>query len=109
MGKAWGGRMVGNLDWEKGFGIREKGRQDIFSYPWTIGNLGWIIFWCGVLSYAFLLYKKSLLDEFPGCPMIRTLISLLKVWVQSPVRELRSHMPRGVPSKKSLLDVEQHL
>ena len=25
--------MVGNLDWEKGFGIREKGRQDIFFLP----------------------------------------------------------------------------
>ena len=74
MGKAWGVRKVGNWDWERGFGIRKKGRQDMFSYPWTIANSCSIILWCGVMSCTFLLYKKkSLLGEFPGGPTVRTL------------------------------------
>ena len=33
--------------------------------------------------------------EFPGGPVVRTLLSLLRVWVPPLVRELRSHKSHG--------------
>ena len=35
-------------------------------------------------------------QDFPGCPMVRTVLLLKGVQVQSLVRELRSHMPYGM-------------
>ena len=38
--------------------------------------------------------------DFPGSPVVRTLLSLLKAWVRSLVGELRSHKPRGMAKRK---------
>ena len=33
--------------------------------------------------------------DFPGLPVIKNLLPMQGTWVQSLVRELRSHMPQG--------------
>ena len=50
-----------------------------------------------------MLLKKRVCKEFPGGPVVRTLLSLPGVWVQSRVRELRSHKPLGTTKRKNML------
>ena len=38
--------------------------------------------------------------DFPGGPMVKTLLSMQRTWVQSLVGELRSHMQCGAAKKK---------
>ena len=46
VGKAWGGRMAGYLDWKEG-SARKVRHRPLFPTTGTIENLGWISLWCG--------------------------------------------------------------
>ena len=46
-----------------------------------------------------MLYLSRILQEFPGGPVVRTLLSLPGAWVQPLVRELKSHEPCGQQKK----------
>ena len=43
--------------------------------------------------------------DFPGEPMIKTILLMQRILVQSLVRELRSHMLKGVAKKKKKKEV----
>ena len=47
-----------------------------------------------------IVFKKEI-GEFPGCPMVRTPSVLLRMQLQSLVRELRSPMPREAANKQT--------
>ena len=47
--------------------------------------------------------KKKSYGEFPGSPVVRTLLPLKGAQIQSLVGELRSHMLGGVDKKKQTL------
>ena len=38
--------------------------------------------------------------DFPGCPVVKTALPIQGAWVQSLVRKLGFHMPRGVAKNK---------
>ena len=38
--------------------------------------------------------------DFPGCPVVKSAFPLQRMWVQSLVRELRSHMLHGTAKKR---------
>ena len=40
---------------------------------------------------------------FPGSPVVKTAVPMQGMWVQSPVRELSSSVPRGMVKKKKKL------
>ena len=65
-------------------------------------------YWRGVPSpspfvFYYFCYKLKMSWEFPGCSVIRTLLSLLKAQVQSLLRELRSHKLGHVANKQCYL------
>ena len=43
--------------------------------------------------------KLKILGNFSGSPLVKTLLPIQGVWVQSLVRELRSCMPYGMAKK----------
>ena len=47
-------------------------------------------------------FKKYFSGKFPDSPVVWTLLSPLRPWVQSLVRELRSLKPCGVAKRKSI-------
>ena len=51
--------------------------------------------WCPSNSEQDWIYR-----DFPGGPVVKTLHSLEGAWVQSPLRELRSHMLHSLAKKK---------
>ena len=48
--------------------------------------------------------RSQLSQDIPGGSVVKILLLLQGVWVQSLVRELRSHMPHGEAKKKSQLN-----
>ena len=43
-------------------------------------------------------YEREMRD-FPGSQVVKTVLPVQGIWVQSLVRELRSHMPRSKAKK----------
>ena len=44
--------------------------------------------------------------DFPGGPVVKTLLSMQRTWVQSLVGELRSHMQCGAAKKKKRMLIQ---
>ena len=48
---------------------------------------------CPLLFVEKLQLRRN--EDFPGDPVMRTSLPAQEVWIQTLVRELRFHMPRG--------------
>ena len=58
------------------------------------------VFVCLPLLQAFKRIQKRHIRDFLGGPVVKTLLPMKGVRVQSLVREIRSHMPHGKAEKK---------
>ena len=58
----------------------------------------------------FILFKNSFIEDFPGGPVVKTLLPLQGTWVRSLVGEQRSHKTRDSDKKKekALLRYNSH-
>ena len=48
-----------------------------------------------VTCLSWLFFSSFPDRDFPGAPVVKTVLPMQGVWVRSLVRELRSHMPHG--------------
>ena len=52
---------------------------------------------------------KHLMGDFPGGPVVDSLLPMQRAWVLSLIRELRSHMAHGMAKKRKKKKARKHL